>query len=359
MFENLRKKSIKKVLAIVIILIIVGFLFVAFQVPSVLAMAKGHTKFEDLRVDEIKENIIVDTYTEVNFGAFLEEYEENTKTHMTRTTDMYYIIWTGDMDDLDFRYMGIKVPASYLAQMDAMAEATFNEEFTNPIEFSGAIKKMDKEELRYFEEYFLEWGLTEEEFGDYLLPYYIDTGALVGSDAGFIYFLLVFGLILMTIGVCILIFTMKGGSLKTLKKELEVCGITEETADMEYENARIYGDVRIGKRLTFYMVGSHPHVMLNEKIVWSYQHTTTHRTNGIKTGTTYAVVLCTNEKKSAHASVANENIALSVLQDIKQNMPWVVVGYSDDLRNMYNKDFANFLELLYNKARNGQDFPNY
>ncbi len=359
MFENLRKKSIKKIMLIVILLIVVGFLFSAFQIPSLIALMKGHEKFESLAPNEIKENIIVDATIDVNFGAFMEEYEENTKTHVTRTTDMYYVIWTGEEDDMDYRYMAIKVPESYIAEMDAMADATYNYEYVEPISFSGAIKEMDSQELQYFEEYFLESGFTREELDDYIIPYFIDQGSMVGSNAVMVYVLLVFGLILMVIGVCILVSTMKGGSLKALKKELEACGITEDGADMEYENARIYGDVRIGNRLTFYMSGSHPHVILNEKIVWAYQHTTTHRTNGIKTGTTYAVVLSTTEKKSTHVSVANENMALSVLQDIKQNMPWVVVGYSDELRNMYNQDFANFLELLYNKVKSGQQFQNY
>lgn len=359
MFENLRKKSIKKVLFVVILLIVVGFLFAVFQIPNLMALMKGHERFESLAPDEIKEKVIVDATIEVNFGAFMEEYEENTKTHVTKTTDMYYVIWTGDEDDMDYRYMAIKVPAYYIDQMDEMADATYNYEYVEPISFSGAIKKMDSQELQYFEEYFLESGFTREELDDYIIPYYIEEGELVGGGAGLVYVLLVFGLILMVIGVCILVSTVKGGSLKALKKELETYGITEDGADMEYENARIYGDVRIGNRLTFYMVGSHPHVILNEKLVWAYQHTTTHRTNGIKTGTTYSVVLSTNEKKSTYVNVANENMALSILQDIKQNIPWVVVGYSDDLKNMYNKDFANFLELLYNKVKSEQQFQNY
>ena len=144
-----------------------------------------------------------------------------------------------------------------------------------------------------------------------------------------------------------------------LKKELETLGITEDSAEMEYENARIYGDIRISNRMLFYMMGSTPHVVLNDKLVWAYQNTTTHRTNGIKTGTTYAVVLSTMDKKSVNISVKNENTALSVLQDIKQNMPWVVVGYSDELKHMYQRDFANFLELLYNMVKAEQQFQNY
>lgn len=356
MFDNLRKKSIKRILALSIIFMVVGFLFVVFQIPDLLTMMKGHKKFEELQVSEIKEGILVDTYTEVNFGAFLEEYEENTTTHATRTTDMYYVIWTGDDDDIDYRYMAIKVPALDVERMEVMAEAVFYGEATQPIEFSGVIKEMDKEEWKYFKEYFLEWGMTEAEMDDFLIPYYIETGALVGSNAAFVYVLLVFGLGLIVLGIICLVRSANGGSLKSMKKELEACGITEYSAETEYEAARIHGDIRISSRLIFYMNGSTPHIMPVNKLVWAYQNTTTHRTNGIKTGTTYSVVFNTMEKKSINVSVKNENMAISVLQDIQQNLPWVIVGYSDDLRGMYNKEFENFLSLRYDKVKNGQLF---
>ena len=359
MLENLRKKSIKKVMVAVIFLVVVGLIFVISQIPNLFAMLRGTTDFESLAPDEIKSNIIVEAEIEYNFGAFMEEYEKNTKTNVTRTTDMWYVIWTGDDDDIDYRYMAIKVPESDVAAMDAMAEATYYYEYVDPIPYSGTIKKMDSETLQYFEDYFLESGFTREELGDYILPYYIETGKLVGSDAGMVYFLLIFGIALVAVGVAILVSTMRGGSLKSFKKELETYGITEDAAEMEYENARIYGDIRIGNRLIFYMSGSNPHAILNDKLVWAYQHTTTHRTNGIKTGTTYSVVLSTTEKKSTYISVANETTAVAVLQDIKQNIPWVIVGYSDDLSKLYNKEFPNFLELLYNKVKNGQQYMNY
>lgn len=357
MFENLKKASIKKALLPIIILFIAGAIFIGVQLPNLVALMKGHVKFETLAPDEIKENIIVDATIEVNFGAFLEEYEENTKTHVTRTTDMWYVIWTGDDDDVDYRYMGIKVPASDISKMDDMADATYYYEYVEPIEYSGAIKKMDDEEYRYLKEYFLESGFTEDELGDYIIPYYINAGALTGSSEGGVYVFFGLGVLLVVIGIIMLISALTGKNLKKFKKELEAYGISENEAEYEYENAQTFGkgtDIRVGRRLTFYMVGSKPHALLNDKLVWAYQNTTTHRTNGIKTGTTYSVVLNTYEKKSMHLGVNKEEQAIEILQYIKQTLPWVVVGYSDDLSKLYNRDFQNFLELLYNKVKNGQ-----
>ena len=163
MVEALRKKSIKKILPWVIILWVLGLLCSGLEISNLLAVTKAPVRFESLAVEEIQENVIVDATIDVNFGAFLEEYEENTKTHTTRTTDMYYVIWTGDDDVVDYRYMGIKVPDYYIFRMDQMTEATYNGELVEAIEFSGAIKKMDEEEFDYLKEYFLMMDFTEEE----------------------------------------------------------------------------------------------------------------------------------------------------------------------------------------------------
>lgn len=359
MFEQLKKNSIKKTLAPAIILLVIGLLLAGIQIPNVIALLKGHHQFEELTPYEIKGNMIVDVNLSVNLGPFIEEWEENTTTHVTKTTDMWYVIWTGDEDDMDYRFMGIKVPASEISKMDAMCEAYYNGEAFDTIQYSGTIQKMDREELSYFEDFFLESGMTEAELEDWLLPYYINVGALTGGAAVTVWVFVVIGLALIAIGILILILAMSGSKLKSFKKEIEALGIGENEVEYEYENSQDFGkgtDIRIGRRLIFYMVGSTPHVLLKDNLVWAYQNTTTHRTNGIKTGTTYSVVLNTMEKKSIHLSVANEPQAINVLQFIRQDIPWTVVGYSDDIRRLYNGDFQNFLQMHYYKVRNGQNY---
>lgn len=359
MFEQLKKNSIKKSLAPAIILLVIGLLLAGVQLPNLMALLKGHQQFEELTPYEIKDKTIVDVNLSVNLGAFIEEWEENTTTHVTRTTDMWYVIWTGDEDDIDYRFMGIKVPASEISKMDAMCDAYYYDEYFEPIQYSGTIQKMDKEEYSYFKEFFLESGMTEAELEDWILPYYINVGALTGGAAVTVWVFVAMGLVLIAIGVIILVSAMTGNKLKTMKKELEALGISESEAEYEYESSPDFyngTEIRIGRRLIFYMMGSTPHVLLKDKLVWAYQNTTTHRTNGIKTGTTYSVVLNTIEKKSMHLSVASEAQAMNILQYINQDMPWVVVGYSDDIRRLYNGDFQNFLQMHYYKVKNGQNY---
>ena len=360
MFDKLKKKSIKKSLFSVILLVAIGLVLIGVEFSNLKSLINGHVKFESLAPDEITEDLIVDASINVNFGCFAEYYEENTETHVTRTTDLYYVIWTGDEDDEEFRYMGIKVPVSDESAMEAMAEATYYYEETETIEYSGAINKMNDEEYQYFKEYFLDSGFTEDELDEWILPYYISVGALTGGAAVTVYVIFGIGALLVLLGILRLVLALNGGGLKTFKKELEAAGYSETDVEFDYEGATVFDEkngIRIGRKLTYFMIGSKPHAVPNDKLVWAFQRTITHRTNGIKTGTTYEVVLNNYDKKEYHVSVAKENISLEILQYIGQNMPWVVVGYNDDLNRLYRKEYQNFLELCYNKAR--QEEQNY
>ncbi|MDE7251080.1 MAG: hypothetical protein K2N82_14625, partial [Lachnospiraceae bacterium] len=151
MLEKLKKKSIMKTLPTVIIMLAVGLGLILLEFSNVKSLMRGHVVFESLAPDEINGDLIVDVLLYDNFGCYMEQYEENTKTHTRRTTDLYYVIWTGDDDAEDFRYMGIKVPVSDEKAMEEMAEATYyGDEYSNPIMYSGAINKMTSEEYKYF-----------------------------------------------------------------------------------------------------------------------------------------------------------------------------------------------------------------
>lgn len=368
MFEELKKKSIKRRLSPAIVLLIIGGALLVFLFPRVMEVVKGKVAFETLEPYEITENMLVDVSLDTNFGCYIEEYEENTQTHRTRTTDLYYIIWTGDDDAVDYCYMGIKVPASDEDKMEEMAEATFNNMRSDPVRYSGEIQKMPAEDYGYFKEYFLASGLTEEEFREYTLPYFINTRAMQTDTIVAVCTFAVCALVLVVLGIVMIVNAARGGRLKTFRKELADAGVGEAEADLEYQGAKIMHvgeDFRIGKRLTFFIVGSKPHVLLNDEIVWAYQKTTTHRTNGIKTGTTYSVVLNvinkkkyesqhTFEKRQFDLSSGGKDGALEILEYINQVMPWVLLGYDNDISKLYNKDCKSFLDIQYNKVDHNQ-----
>lgn len=353
MFEELKKKSIKNSIVWLVFAFIIGGLMIGLNVSNLGKMMKGHVVFEELAPDEINDTLIVDATIKDNFGAFLERYEKNTKTGVERTTDLYYVIWTGDDYDTDYRYMAIRVPASYETRMEKMCENTYEGIVSSSISFSGKIEEMDSDEYKYFKEYFLESEFTEEEFNAETLPYYIYVDELTGSSAGFVYALVIGGAVIILASLIYIVGVNNGSKLKTIKKEIQLAGCSEARVESDYASATELlknKDLCVGRMFTYYMDGATPHALYNENILWAYHNVITHRTNGIKTGTSYQVIVVTKDKKRHTINVDKENTAIMVLESMGSRLPWMIIGYSDELNRMFNKNFVAFLDLKYNKV---------
>ncbi len=354
MIKDLTKKTFKSALFLMLVVLVLGIVLVYFSASGFFRVIKGHSVFEELAPEEIS-NQIVDASIKDNFGAFLEEYSKNTKTRVETSKAFYYVIWTGDDEAEDFRYMAIKVPASYEDEMEKMADNTYSYLSNEPIEFSGSIEKMTDEEYRYFKEYFMDGGYTEEEFEQYTLPYYIDVNKLTGGSAVVAVILFVGGCFSIISGIWLCVSALTGGLVKKMCKDIEAAGYTESVADADYQaGVDFKKSTRISNIFTYYIDShSQARALLNKDIVWAYLQTTTHRTNGIKTATTYAIKVFTiNDKKNPILlDVKNEKTALEMVEYMNSHMQWAVVGYHDEISKMYYNDYETFLQQKYNTYR--------
>ncbi len=354
MIEALRKKSLKSFLLGSIILLICGLGLLIWNGPECLYAIMGYEQFSELEPGKIK-NQLVDVELVENFGCYMEEWEENSSTHRRTTTDYYYIIYTGSYDDVDtdYKFMTIKVPAKYGSKMDEMSDNTYNGYLSDPMSFSGQICRLDDEEYDLFVETWEEMGYTSQEIADTTLPYYIKVFASKGSMNSMYIITSVLGLFFTIFSVFRIIKGVKGGHLKKFRKDIEAAGYTEASLESDFASATSYTkkeDLKIGRLFTYCSLNtSCPRAFPNAKIIWAYQNTVTHRTNGIKTGTTYNVLFYVEGYKNCFSvSVPSEDTAQQVLQLVNARFPWVVVGYSEELKKMYNKDRAAFLALRYN-----------
>lgn len=361
MLEELKKKSIKKSLPGTIIIFIIAVVLAVIAIPKI----SNVKDFEDLEPDEIKnQNVKIGVTT--NFGSFLEEYSENTSTHKRTTTHYYYVTMTGDEAAHitgDYRFVAIKVPAKYKKQMEEIMEYTERQEYADPLYFVGHIRKLDSEEYRYFER---AWGNpTDEWLEEYTIPYYIDvTGTSIATGKDVVYIILLVGAGLLALwGIVRIIKATSGSYVKAFTKDIQAAGCTETSAFSDLNNAFSFsGDnIKVGRQLFFHgMNDTVPRAIPVNKILWAYQNTTTHRTNGVKTGTTYSLMIFVDGSKSATTiSVPSEAVAQGVLQQMNTMYPWVVIGYSEEIKKLFNKDRAQFLQLRYNTVEHTAVEPGF
>lgn len=355
MLESLKKKALKKVMVSSIIMIVIGIVLLVLQGSQAFYAITGPRTFEDLAPDEIHNHMIVNVTLSglISADYYSYEYQATSGGTSLGNTAYYYVIFTGDQsENIDRVFLGIKVPARYRKDIEELAEYFYENGWSpTPLKFKGEVRKMNGEELGYFKEFL---GADDEQYEAFCLPYVIDTDRDLGSTAGMAYVLTLAGIVLLVIAIVRLIRAGTGICLKKLKADIADSGSTEASAESDYNTATSYlknGEVRLGRLFTHYMSGSTPRLIPNTKLIWAYQTTTTHRRNGINVGTTYSVMMYVDDKRnSITLPMPNEAVTREMLQKINTTLPWVVVGYSDELKSMFNKNRAQFLDLRYNQV---------
>lgn len=348
MFEELKKKSFKQSLFGAVLFLIVGICMVSYSAVNVYYTIFGYADFAELNPDKINFQL-VQLDLDFNLGCYLEEYEYNTKTHVRKTTDLYYVILTGSEDNPDYRAMSIKVPPTYQKRMNAMAEGKSSE----TIHFLGKIKKLGSKEYNYFKECFIDdFGFTEEEFAEFTLPYYIDYYHDSRSTGILFCLLFVGGLAVFAAGIYRIIKGKNGGFLKKLRNDIAISGYPDSYVESDYAAAQVIAkgyELKMGRLMTYYNVGPDYRAIPHNKVMWAYQSTTTHRTNGVKTGTTYSVIyFIEGNKNSTTVSVPSEAAAQEVLKRLATTCPWIIVGYTNELNKLFHKNRMEFVQLRYN-----------
>lgn len=363
MLEELKKKSLKSSLALSIILIIAGLALAIWQAPNAFYTMTGYVQFEKLELDEIK-NQLVKIDVDTVFDCYLEEYSENTKTHHRTTTDLYYITWTGDENAMDYRYITIKVPVKYQDRMDEIMEDTYNGIYSSPLTLTGKIEKLSTEDYGYFEEYFVDQqDFTQEEFEAMTSPYYINIHVSTASQ-NVVYLVLFFaGIVLIAYSIFRIVKASSGGYIKSFQKSYQDAGFSDTAIESDMNSAVNYlkkNSIKLGRLCIYDLQGTVPKAVPVSKILWAYQNTTTHRTNGIKTGVTYSINIYSEEHSKVQIiSVPDEATAQDILHNMDSMYPWVVVGYTEDLKRMFFKDRAQFMQLRYNSVEHTTVEPGF
>lgn len=128
--------------------------------------------------------------------------------------------------------------------------------------------------------------------------------------------------------------------------------ISVDEIDLDYERGVEIESSRVGKAYTYVFKGSKANILKNDEIIWAYLKRITHKTNGIKTGVTYEVLIATKDKKPHDIPMDSEDGVYAVLEELSKHNPHIVLGYSDELKKMYKKDYDAFLELSRRQVAN-------
>lgn len=86
-------------------------------------------------------------------------------------------------------------------------------------------------------------------------------------------------------------------------------------------------------------------IMKLDKVVWVYQKVTQHKRNGVHTGTTYTAVITDRQGVSIEIP-ANQQRVEQVIQEILNRAPWVIAGFSEELKKLWQSDRQKIFEVV-------------
>ena len=349
MFQELKKKSWKKSILATIIILAVAVLIWLNSLDGVFDLIMGPQTLEEIEVEDINSQYVE---TDIYFvmDCFAEYVTKSSQTNIERTQWLYYIIPVGDEE-----YMAVRVNPAVGDILDDICDETWdylsgyaNGTYTT-YHMTGKITRMSGEELTHYYNWFEEAGFTQAEIDQYALPYMIQNNMVGGAvfSAGvpeaIVPFAIV-GLLFFVWGVVRIVKAATGGYQKNIKNFiLKNPGISGEMVSADYAAAEDLGAMKIGRLFTVFNKGKKSYILKNEEIAWAYLQRTTHRRNGVHTGTTYAVVLRTMDKKMYTIGLANEDMVMRALEQYAIVAPGAVLGYSEDRKKAYNADVASFV----------------
>ncbi len=367
MLEKLKKDSLKRRLPIAIIMIIAAVGLLIYFGPDFITWAKGPVVFEDLAIDEIEDQYVTMNF-ELTFGTFATEVTTTTRNGSKvseEDTMQYHAVLVGGLDrymytdeSLYWEFVGLAVPSRYFDTVEIIDKNSdeFFETYDlraldTSMQITGQILPMDEKTLRYYKSFFRSADYTDEEFEAYCSPYYIKVGALSRGSIEIVLLMNAVAVILILGAAIILIKAMTGGYQRKLIKALKAQGDMElERADVDFSSAfEPAKGIKIGRSYLFDCSSAKTEVIPLRRIAWAYTHQTNHQKYGRTVSTTYNTMIYTEDKKLHQLVIPSREICDQIMNDLSQKCPAGVFGYSDQLKQMFNKNYDEFTRLRRQK----------
>ena len=334
--KKLRTRSLKKSLPLVIVLLVGAIVLLSLS-EFWLLFQKPANLFDVPRGQLYGKYVTVEIPFIYGSYAYTEEYKNDRATG--NITSQEYII---DANKNDF--CGLRLPKGLVAKGDALLQECGDylnyetDEITATFTVRGIMKAMPSDSLDYYYETIGFRDMSADQ-QDLFLPLYLD--AWDGIPANTV-ICSIFGLALLAGALALLCRALLGGSQKQLlQKAQELAPGNPEYvlahAEQLYELAPSVGGLRMNASLLLIEQGWKQYLYSTRDLVWAYQNTVRQRVYGISAGASHNLVLKMADG-SARSLPMKESQVREQLQKIGALAPDCVLGYSQELETMYQKN---------------------
>ncbi|WP_310601717.1 DUF6709 family protein [Anaerosporobacter sp.] len=358
MLEKIRKKNIKWTIIKVVICaaIIAGVLIFTKMAPVKMLMGPEKININNFDLEKYEGK-----YVEVDIAYVWECFlEQETYTQYKgggrspgRTTALYYISEVNR--DTYGQYIALLADGKQrMSQFDDILDATYvadaNGYTPKSTSFKGTFLKLTGEEYTQYKSYMNKYEVPVDWYADYIFK--VDN---IGKcDEATVYITSAAIVIAFLFAIYSLYSGLSNRYTKQLRKYATENGITFEQICTDLDRAYTTGSTWLLPKFTVYVVGNRVKIVKNEDFVWAYYKEQRTNNKGIVT-VTRMVMLGNKNKKLIPITVGSEEEAGSVLQFYADSQPQMVLGYNEELKRMYKKNYEQFIMLPYQTVARDED----
>lgn len=354
MLHELKMKSLKKSLLLIVLFFIVSAVFFGMSIPDYLHLLKGPRNLNEMTADEIADGVYVKGTIAMIYGSYANTTE--TKNGNSKVVSEEYVIPVGENE-----YMGLVAGGADMEKSRTLlneSEMYMDDqsyEITSSFDVKGTIKKMDGESLMYYHEA-LGYDEMSAQDRELFLPYCLHVGKIGSEDLGSLILFTVFAVLFLILALFFLIRVLSGSRQKMLKQYCSAHVGADEKIEQFYRTTEPVNGLRVNHNYLLGSTADGDAIFLTPgDLVWAYTHVTRTRMYGLITvGKTYVVALRTRDRKQHMHRVKNEGQAKAVLEKIHETWPWVLIGYSGEMDEAYRKNLPAVLRAV-DERRNEQN----
>lgn len=348
MLETIKKKSKRAVLIQTILCMVVITGIMIFSKLTPIKFIMGPKPLDMNKELSRQAGQYVEYDLNLVLGSYVESVSVNKETREERTTSIGYIISDYDTGVT----FAMTVGKSDIPLIDGMADDTWawfegDNNRLREMKIKGTIEPLSGERLRYFNTM-----IDEMKFEDlsYVKAYSLEMDKIGEVDMIWAFILLFVCVVLLGFMIFAITSYVKMKGMKLVNKFLNANpGVTMERIQSDFESAEnIGGDIWIGTDYTFYMSGAQVRLFKNGDAAWAYYYKRTGR-NPVSQVQVYFA------DKSVHNLNIAETLYPQILENYQNNQPHMLLGYDKDLKNLYNKNINEFLNIKYNMKRDKED----
>lgn len=345
MFGVLRRKYFIKAFFSACFLWAIAAAVLLYNKDNIKILLDKPVDINELAAEDIREGLRV----KGSIGLIYDYYcymEEDGKT-----ISKEYLIPVGNKE-----YMGLACEGTDMEEADAvmqfywdyLEQKELSSDSVKSMEIKGTIMPLEGESFSMYNQYIdqADWLKGQKK---HFLPYIVMMGDIgTESKGGLIICALAF-LALCAGGTAVFVKGIKGANLKTLEKYCSEKGDKEmymrQIEDFYQAGIPVQG-IRIDEQYFMGVKGASVFFAESRALLWIYKNEVRHSVNGIPTGKTYSVIIKKEDGGEFDIPMKNEAAANEAMVYVLQHLPYLLAGYDDELKNIFNKNRMEMVDIV-------------